>query len=180
MEFRVRTTRRTAFQDPGAIIGSNWAERIGQGLTLIAGTGIPPGADPQLPNGSADNRVIIVNQAGAIVWQYGIAGQSGSGPGLLDVPVAAIELPNGDILITDQGNNRIIEVNRNKQIVWQYGPDSGPGALNSPNSAELLSNGNILIADEGNNRAIEINLGRNHCLVLRCRDPEGCICEQAT
>jgi outer membrane protein assembly factor BamB len=142
---------------PGAIIGSNWAERIGQGLTLIAGTGIPPGVDPQIPKGSADNRVIIVNQAGTIVWQYGVAGQSGSGPGLLDVPVAAIQLPNGDILITDQGNNRIIEVSRNKQIVWQYGPASGPGALNGPNSAELLSNGNILIADEGNNRVIEIN-----------------------
>jgi hypothetical protein len=142
---------------PGAIIGSNWAERIGQGLTVIAGTGIPAGVDPQIPNGSADNRVIVVNQAGQIVWQYGTAGVSGSGPDQLNVPVAVIELSNGDFLITDQGNNRIIEVNRNKQVVWQYGPASGPGALNSPNSAELLPDGNILIADEGNNRVIEIN-----------------------
>ena len=80
----------------------------------------------------------------------------GQVPDLLNVPVFAIQLPNHDILITDQANNRIIEVNLQKQIVWSYGPTSGPGALNSLNSAELLSNGHILIADENNNRIIEI------------------------
>lgn len=141
---------------PKSVIGPNWAERLSGGLTLIAGTGIPPGADPALMSGSVDNRVIVVNQAGKIVWQYGKAGVTGSGPNELNVPVAAIELPNGHILITDQGNNRIIEVNKNRKIVWSYGPSSGPGALNSPNSAELLKNGHILIADENNNRVIEI------------------------
>ena len=141
---------------PNTIIGTNWAERIGDGLTLIAGTGIPAGVDTALPNGVVDNRVIIVNQAGKIVWQYGQGGVTGSGPNELNVPVAAIQLPNGNYLITDQGNNRIIEVNENKKIVWSYGPTSGPGALNSPNSAELLENGHILIADENNNRVIEI------------------------
>ncbi len=139
---------------PGSIIGSNYAERLSGGLTLMAGTGIPPG----VPGTKAcvDNRVIVVNENGKIVWQYGQAGKTGTGPDLLNVPVAAIQLPNHDFLITDQGNNRIIEVNMQKQIVWSYGPKSGPGALNSPNSAELLPNGHILIADEGNNRVIEI------------------------
>ncbi|HYB03806.1 MAG TPA: PQQ-binding-like beta-propeller repeat protein, partial [Nitrososphaerales archaeon] len=139
---------------PGAIIGSNDAERVGNGITLMAGTGIPAG----VPGTTAcvDNRVIAVNRAGQIVWQYGQAGKTGTGYDLLNVPVFAIQLPNHDILITDQGNNRIIEVNLQKQIVWSYGPKSGPGALNSPNSAELLSNGHILIADENNNRVIEI------------------------
>src|ERR1700674_2814673 len=58
----------------GAIIGTNGAERIGDGMTVIAGTGIPAGADPLLPAGCVDNRVIVVNQAGQIVWQYGVAG----------------------------------------------------------------------------------------------------------
>ncbi len=141
---------------PGTIIGSNWAERLAAGLTVIAGTGIPAGADPLMPNGCADNRVIVVNQAGSILWQYGQAGVTGSGPNELNVPVAIIQLPNQDFLITDQGNNRIIEVNQAHEIVWSYGPAHGHGALNSPNSAELLTNGDILIADEGNNRAIEI------------------------
>jgi outer membrane protein assembly factor BamB len=142
---------------PNAIIGVNWAERLDDGLTVMAGTGTPPGASPQLPAGSVDNRVIVVNQAGKIVWQYGQAGVTGSGPNQLNVPVAVIQLPNRDFLITDQGNNRIIEVNQAKQVVWSYGPTSGSGALNSPNSAELLKNGHILIADLANNRVIEIN-----------------------
>jgi outer membrane protein assembly factor BamB len=139
---------------PNSVIGSNDAERVGNGITLISGTGIPAG----VPGTKAcvDNRVIAVNQAGQIVWQYGQAGKTGSGPDLLNTPVFAIQLSNHDILITDQGNNRIIEVNLQKQIVWSYGPTSGPGALNSPNSAELLPNGHILIADENNNRVIEI------------------------
>jgi hypothetical protein len=146
---------------PHSIIGSNDAERISNGLTLISGTGIPPNTIPQMPKGCTDNRVIVVNQGGNIVWQYGRAGVTGSGPNELNTPVFAIQLPNHDILITDQGNNRIIEVNLQKQIVWSYGPTSGPGALNTPNSAELLPNGHILIADENNNRVIEITRSGN-------------------
>ncbi len=146
---------------PGTIIGTNWAERIAGGLTLIAGTGIPPGVSTGLPGGCVDNRVIVVDKDGTIIWQYGQAGVTGSGPNQLNVPVAAIQLPSYNFLITDQGNNRIIEVNLLKQIVWSYGPASGPGALNSPNSAELLQNGHILIADENNNRVIEITRNGN-------------------
>ena len=135
---------------PGAIIGLNDAERLSEGLTLLAGTGITAGVSSFMPNGCVDNRVIVVNQSGKIVWQYGQAGVTGSGPNQLNVPVFAIQLPNHDFLITDQGNNRVIEVNKQKQIVWSF------GGLNNPNSAELLPNGHILIADENNNRAIEI------------------------
>ena len=141
---------------PGAIIGTNDAERLSDGLTLIAGTGLPAGASNFMSKGCIDNRIIVVNQVGQIVWQYGQAGVTGSGSDMLNAPVFAIQLPNHNFLITDQGNNRIIEVNKEKQIVWSYGPTSGPGVLNSPNSAELLPNGDILIADQNNNRAIEI------------------------
>ena len=142
---------------PGAVMGPNWAERLSGGLTLIAGTGVPSGIPGT--TACADNRVFVVNQAGTILWQYGQAGVSGSGPNQLNVPTSAIQLPNHDILITDQANNRVIEVNLHHKIVWSFGPTSGPGALNSPNSAELLANGHILIADEGNNRVIEITRG---------------------
>jgi len=142
---------------PGAIIGLNDAERLSDGLTLLAGTGIPAGASSFLPPGCVDNRVIVVDQTGSIVWQYGQAGVTGSGPNQLNVPVFAIQLPNHNIMIVDQGNNRVIEVDRTtKAVVWSYGPASGPGALNNPNSAELLRNGHVLIADENNNRVIEI------------------------
>jgi hypothetical protein len=105
---------------PGAIIGLNDAERLSDGLTLLAGTGIPPKTVSGLPNGCVDNRVIVVNQAGHIVWQYGQAGVTGSGPNQLNVPVFAIQLPNRNIMIVDQGNNRVIEITRSGTIVWQY------------------------------------------------------------
>ncbi|MFI5417919.1 MAG: PQQ-binding-like beta-propeller repeat protein [Candidatus Lutacidiplasmatales archaeon] len=133
---------------PHSVIAPNDAERLAGGLTLIAGTGT---------GSCADNRVLVVDQSGNTVWQYGKAGKTGNTSNLLNVPVFAIQLPNHDILITDQGNNRIIEVNLAKKIVWSYGPTGGPGALNAPNSAELLANGHVLIADELGNRVIEVN-----------------------
>jgi hypothetical protein len=143
-----------------SIIGVNDAQRVGP-YTLMAGTGTPAGVIPQAPDGVPDNRVILVDPFGKIVWQYGQFGQTGSGPNLLDTPVQCTWLPNFDVLITDQANNRIIEVSLEKKIVWQY-PGSNindADQLNGPNSAELLENGHILIADQGNNRAIEVTRG---------------------
>jgi hypothetical protein len=140
-----------------SIIGVNDAQRVGR-FTLMAGTGTPPMVIPEALNGAVDNRVILVDEHGHIVWQYGQFGQTGSGPNLLSTPVQCTWLPNFHVLITDQGNNRIIEVTLAKKIVWQYpGSNSNPAdQLNSPNSAELLENGHILIADENNNRALEV------------------------
>jgi hypothetical protein len=156
---------------PDSIVGTNDAERVGT-FTLISGTGIPP-ATPPLPGcsdpvkGCPDNRVILVNRHGQIVWQYGQdGGVAGSGKNQLNVPVHAVFLSSFPghagfhVMITDQSNERVIVVNRQKQIVWQYGTTgtmgSGPNQLNNPNSAELLENGHVLIADENNNRAIEV------------------------
>ena len=140
---------------PNSIIAVNDAERI-RNKTLMVGTGTPT---------NIDNRVILVNKHGQIIWQYGQFGLSGTGFDLLDVPVQATFVPfkkckksggilDGTILITDQANNRIIEVNEAKQIIRTY---TAGGTLSSPNSAQKLCNKNILIADEGNNRAIEVN-----------------------
>jgi len=149
---------------PQSVVAPNDAQRVGD-LTLIAGSGAPAGTptafEPNCQNGCPDNRVIVVNQAGKIVWQYGEDGVAGSGYNQLDTPVQATFLPNKHVLITDQGNQRVIEVNEFYFIIWQYGTTgvsgSGPNQLNDPNSAELLENGDILIADESNNRVIEVN-----------------------
>jgi hypothetical protein len=140
------------------VIAPNDAERLGDGLTLIVGTGT--GACP-------DNRVIVVEEDGRIVFQYGQAGVAGAGPNQLNVPVFAIQTGDGDFLITDQANNRIIKVNLNKQILYKYGPASGLGALNNPNSAELLQNQHILIADENNSRVIEIDPAQQNKIVFQ-------------
>jgi len=140
-----------------SIIGVNDAQRVGN-LTLMAGTGTPAGVIPEAPDGVPDDRILLVDRAGRIVWQYGQFGIAGSGPNELDTPVQCTWLPTSHVLITDQANNRIIEVNLAKNIVWQY-PGSNTNdsdQLSGPNSAELLENDNILIADQGNNRAIEV------------------------
>ncbi len=145
---------------PSAIVGTNDAERVGN-LTLMAGTGIPPGVTNNCKKGCTDNRVLLVDQGGNIVWQYGQFRVTGFGPNQLNTPVQNTFLPNGHVFITDQGNQRIIEVRReDNAIVWQYGENgvagAGPNQLNNPNAAELLANGNVLISDENNNRAIEV------------------------
>lgn len=149
---------------PHSVVGVNDSQRIGP-ITLVAGTGVPAGAEPTCPNGCNDNRVMLVDPAGQIIWQYGQAGVAGSGPDQLNTPVQNTFLPNTHILVTDQANERIIEITLSKQIVWQYGQTgvSGDGAdqLNNPNSAELLSNGHVLIADENNNRVIEVDRATN-------------------
>jgi hypothetical protein len=149
-----------------SVIGVNDAQRVGS-ATLMAGTGAPAGFEQACPSGCADNRVLLVDRHGRVLWQYGQFGITGSGPDELNTPVQNTWTPDQTVLITDQGNQRIIEVNLHKEILWQYGttgvPGIGPNQLNNPNAAELLENGHILISDENNNRAIEVN--RNHQIV---------------
>lgn len=145
---------------PHTIVGTNDAQRVGE-FTLMAGTGIPPGGTSDCPSGCPDNRVILVDEEGEIVWQYGKTGKPGSGFDELNTPVQDTWLPIFHVLITDQLNERVIEVNLEHEIVWQYGMTGvtgcGANQLNNPNSAELLQNGHILISDENNNRVIEVN-----------------------
>ncbi len=147
-------------------VGVNDALRVGEN-TLISASGAPPGSEPLCPSGCADNRVMLVDPQGRIVWQYGRFGVSGSGRDQLSTPVQATWTPMHTVLITDQANQRVIEVSRDKKVLWQYGTTgvagAKPGQLNSPNSAELLDNGDILIADQSNNRAIEVT--RSHKIV---------------
>jgi hypothetical protein len=143
-----------------SVPGVNDAERVGRN-TLMAGTGIPSGIDPNFPSGCVDNRVILVDQDGNIIWQYGTFGMTGSGPNQLNVPVQATYAPDKTVYITDQSNERVIQVDLSGNLLWQYGTTgmagSGPNQLNNPNAALLLKNGNVLISDENNNRVIEVN-----------------------
>jgi hypothetical protein len=143
---------------PKSVVAPNDSERLRDGRTLIAGTGANVGAgdpacDALMDAGTCtDNRVIIVGTDGGIAWQYG----DDAG---LNTPVCSVMLPNGNVLITDQGNARIIEVTPQKTIAWQYGPILADGGtlLSNPNSAERLDGGHTLIADENNNRVIEVD-----------------------
>lgn len=94
-------------------LGPYTAQRLANATTLIACTG----------NGAscADNRVIIVNNIGSIVWSYGVLGNSP-----LSIPVSAFQLANTNILIADSGNHRVIIVDLFGNLVWNYATASTP------------------------------------------------------
>ena len=101
-----------------------------------------------------NQRIIVVNLNGNIVWQYGTTGVSGDGPNQLNSPNSAEVLENGHILIADENNNRVIEVTAAGSIVKTF---TAGGSLGATAFASRLSNGDTLISDAGNNRIVEVN-----------------------
>jgi hypothetical protein len=86
--------------------------------------------------------IVIMSPSGQLLWQYYVT----SGPGMLNHPSLAVQLPNGMIAANDDYNDRVIVINpRTKQIVWQYGhtgvPGSAPGYLNIPDGMDYLPPG---------------------------------------
>lgn len=140
---------------PDSIIGVNDAERIGEN-TLMAGTGTPGGVIPQVPTGVADNRVILVDKRGRIIWQYGQFGMAGSGYNLLNSPVQVTFIPNSHSRekchnhsddSRHQCHNSGYYVERHHHSDEHHSKHTGGGVLH----------GNVLITDQGNNRIIEVH-----------------------
>ncbi len=146
---------------PRTVVAPRSVQRTFGGLTLIVCGSVQPGTPGYPAGGVIDNRVLLVNRRGRIVWQYGTPGVTGSGPGQLNDPVdARMAWWSDHIFIVDQGNDRVIEVTRKKRIVWQYGTTGVAGAgvnqLDQPAGLDPLPNGRLLIADQGNDRVIEV------------------------
>jgi hypothetical protein len=112
--------------------------------------------------------------ANSILWQYGMAGVYGSGPGQLMKPRSPQRLDNGNVLICDADAQRVIEVRASDydaaapglgydadSIVWQFGVTGEPGGddrhLSDPTYAERLASGATLIADTNNGRILEVS-----------------------
>lgn len=96
-------------------------ERLPDGNTLIVDA--TPGKD----------RVIEVDRAGQIVWEYSAKNS------LFD----ADRLANGNTLITERGANRVIEVDPTGQIVLEI------TGLNAPSDADRLPNGHTVVGENG-------------------------------
>lgn len=88
---------------------------------------------------SRPGKVLIVTPQGQVVWEYGPP----SGPGMLDHPSMAIELPNGNIALNDDARHRVLVIDRvTRRIVWQYGvtdrPGRGAGFLDDPDGVGFV------------------------------------------
>lgn len=96
-------------------------------------------------------RVIEVDAAKAVVWQYG-TGVQGTGANQLRGAFRARRLPGGNTLIVDHEGQRVIEVRPDRTIAWQFGKPDIAGGANLwayPTYAERLANGNTLISSRG-------------------------------
>ena len=82
--------------------------------------------------------LLEVTREGQIVWQYQPVGD-----GALNRPSLAIELPNGNIMVTDDLNARVVVIDKaTMRIVWQYGVTRHPGVaagyLHIPDGIDII------------------------------------------
>jgi hypothetical protein len=97
---------------------------------------------------------IVDPEERAIVWRWG--------PGQLDRPHHPSVLPNGNLLIFDNGTrrgwSRVLELEpATGRIVWQYRGEP-PRSFSSPvrGSAQALPNGNVLVTESTRGRVFEV------------------------
>ncbi|MBI1170262.1 hypothetical protein GC209_02580 [bacterium] len=75
---------------------------------------------------------------GTPVWTY-----QPQADGVLNKPSLAIELPNGNVMVTDDLNARVVVIDKaSNKIVWQYGvtrhPGSAPGYVHIPDGLDII------------------------------------------
>lgn len=83
-------------------------------------------------------QIIEIARDGTIVWRY--VSQPGEG---LNRPSLAEELPNGNIVATDDLNERVVVIDKaTSRILWQYGVKGihgdKPGYLHIPDGLDLI------------------------------------------
>jgi hypothetical protein len=88
---------------------------------------------------ASPGQVMIMSRRGFVLWRYRVT----QGPGRLDHPSLAFELPNGNISVNDDYRHRVVIIDpHTKRIVWQYGlndvPGTGPNRLNTPDGMDFV------------------------------------------
>jgi hypothetical protein len=121
-----------------------------------------------------NNRVIEVDDTGAIVWSFGLGPKDFTDKSVVGCNdaerigsytlMAGTGTPAGVIPESPNGaaDNRVMVVSKRGTIVWQYGQfglmGSGNNLLNTPVQCTFLPNFHVLITDQGNNRIIEVSM----------------------
>jgi len=132
---------------------------------LKAGPNLAPGSQPSvLPTDVLiadrnNNRLIIVNPQGNVVWRFPAPGDLAPGQ-TFRTPDDAFFTPNGkDIVVTQEDNYVVSEISvATGHIVWRYGHPGTPGSsanyLDNPDDAMMAPNGDIVLADIKNCRLV--------------------------
>lgn len=138
--------------------------------TPLTGPSLQPGSDPSVlpaPVLIADrtnNRLIVVNQQGEIVWEFPRPGDLAPGQTFL-VPDDAFFTPDGREIVATEEDDFVISIVdvATHRIVYRYGtpgtPGSAPNQLDNPDDAMQLPDGYLISADIKNCRILLIAPG---------------------
>ncbi len=131
---------------------------------------LAPGSNPAVLPGPVliadrqNNRLIVVNPQGQIVWQFPQPGDLAPGQ-TFKIPDDAFFTPDGKYIIATEEDDFVITVIdvATHRIVYRYGTPgvsgSGPNQLWNPDDAMMLPDGYILTADIKNCRLLLIAPG---------------------
>ena len=144
---------------------------IGQAFaTPLSGPDLQPGSDPSVlpaPVLIADrtnNRLLVVDPRGEIVWEFPRPGDLAPGQSFV-VPDDAFFTQDGREIVATQEDDYVISVIdvATHRIVYRYGtpgqPGAGPNQLDNPDDAMQLPDGDLITADIKNCRVVLIGPG---------------------
>ncbi|MBO0804345.1 MAG: PQQ-binding-like beta-propeller repeat protein [Nocardiopsaceae bacterium] len=132
------------------------------GTAGAPGAGSPYFGGKLLVADRGNNRLLLLNAAGHIVWRYPSA-SSPRDPKRFYFPDDAFFTDHGTAIISNQEQNETIikMAYPSGKIIWSYGhpgqPGTAPGYLHEPDDAYQLKNGQITVADAQNCRVLIIN-----------------------
>ncbi len=136
--------------------GLPFASPSGRGMR--AGPNLAPGSNPAVLPGDVliadegNNRLLIVNPAGTVVWQIPRPGDVVTKKAFVS-PDDAFFTPDGRHIMATEEEAQVASLLdlRTGKILWRYGtldtPGGGANHLSNPDDALELPNGDVLIAD---------------------------------
>lgn len=127
--------------------------------TPIPATGPFPGGILIADRGNA--RILVVSNAGRIVWQFPRAGSLPAGWTSVNADDAFMAPDGKSIVANDESHQTIVRIDvATRHVIWTYGHYGRMGAaagyLHTPDDAYPLANGDIVVADIENCRILEI------------------------
>lgn len=143
---------------------------------------LAPGSDPSALPGDvliadrSNNRLLVVDPQGRIVWQFPRSGQGG-----LPIPDDAFFSPDGrQIIATEEDVSAVAVIDvATGRVVYRYGQvgvsGSGPNQLSNPDDAMLLPDGSIILADIKNCRLLRLRPPSHQPAQMLGSPAQGCI-----
>ncbi len=140
------------------------------GPHLKAGPNLAPGSNPSVLPGDVliadegNNRLLLVDPTGRIVWQFPRPGDLPPGTTFLE-PDDAFFTANGKDIVATEENDQVVSLISIAQhrILWRYGQPghagSGTNQLSNPDDAMLLPHDLVIIADIKNCSILLVHVG---------------------